>query len=149
MTEAAAWLREKGVNQWQGPFRVERIADGISGGRVWFAEAYTDGTVQVVGTITVDDFADPDFWESGDDLESALYVHRMAVRRAWSGRGIGSIMLDWATKIAREQGKKRLRLDANRDNKDLQDYYQGLGWQHVRTVYRSWRPSGALFEFLL
>lgn len=149
MTEAAGWLKTKGVDQWQGPFRVERIADGIAAGRVWFAEAKQDEGHTIVGTITVDEFADLDFWTEADDLDSALYVHRMAVRREDAGQGIGAFMLEWAAKLGRDHGKLRLRLDANRDNTSLQRYYQELGWQHVRTVHRSWRPSGALFELPL
>lgn len=149
MGEAAAWLREKGVNQWQAPFRVERIADGIAGGRVWFAEIDDEDEREVIATITIDDFADPDFWTEADDLDSALYVHRMAVRRRYAGLGLGEQMLKWAAMLAREQGKSRLRLDANRDNEALQDYYRRHGWTHVRTEYRPWRPSGALFELAL
>ncbi|SDH65759.1 Acetyltransferase (GNAT) family protein [Actinokineospora alba] len=149
MGEAASWLKSIGVDQWQGPFRVERIADGIAAGRVWFAEGKRGVDREVVGTITVDEFADMDFWTEADDLDSALYVHRMAVRREDAGRGIGAFMLEWAAKLGRDHGKSRLRLDANRDNTSLQRYYQRLGWQHVRTVYRSWRPSGALFELPL
>ncbi|MBK3642177.1 GNAT family N-acetyltransferase [Streptomyces sp. MBT33] len=139
---AAAWLRDRGIDQWQYPPRSERIMENIAAGECWIIE--DDGVP--IATITVDDHADPDFWSPEEAAEPALYVHRMAVRRDVSGLELGSAMLDWASQRAADQGKQWLRLDAWRDNGDLQSYYSSRGFTHVRTVNAAGRQSGALFQ---
>ncbi|MFF1546009.1 GNAT family N-acetyltransferase [Streptomyces sp. NPDC058291] len=139
---AASWLRDRGSDQWQYPPRAERIKENIAAGECWIIE--DDGVP--VATITVDDHADPDFWTPEEAAETALYVHRMAVRRDVSGLELGSSMLDWASQLAADQGKQWLRLDAWRDNERLHDYYGSRGFTHIRTVEASGRRSGALFQ---
>lgn len=99
-----------------------------------------------VATITVSPDVDPDFWSLADARETALYVNRMLVRRAWSGTSLGGRMLDWASRRGERQGKQWLRLDAWRSNKGLQDYYLAQGFRLVRVMGLSWRQFGALFQ---
>ncbi|MGY3341060.1 DNA-binding GntR family transcriptional regulator/GNAT superfamily N-acetyltransferase [Streptomyces filamentosus] len=139
---AASWLQERGIDQWQYPPREERIAANIEAGECWIVEA--DGAP--VATITVDEHADPDFWSPSETKESALYVHRMVVRRDVAGLSIGSALLDWAGEEAVRQGKQLLRLDAWRTNDALQQYYRDRGFEHVRTAEVDGRHSGALFQ---
>lgn len=139
---AASWLRELGTEQWQYPPRAERIAENIAAGECWIVE--DEGAP--VATVTVDGHADLDFWSPEEAAESALYVHRMVVRRDVSGLELGSALLDWSSVRAAEQGKRWLRLDAWRDNTDLQTYYTNRGFTHVRTVDVAGRGSGALFQ---
>jgi GNAT superfamily N-acetyltransferase len=100
----------------------------------------------VVGTITLDDFADPEFWLPQDDPEDALYVHRAVVARAVAGQRIGATLLNWASLRAEAAGRTWVRLDAWATNTQLQSYYLGQGWAHVRTLQLSHRGSGALFQ---
>ncbi|MGY0466906.1 GNAT family N-acetyltransferase (plasmid) [Kitasatospora sp. cg17-2] len=139
---AASWLRELGTEQWQYPPRAERIAENIAAGECWIVE--DEGAP--VATVTVDEHADPDFWSPEETAQSALYVHRMVVRRDVSGLELGSALLDWASTRAAEQGKQWLRLDAWRDNSDLHAYYSNRAFTHVRTVDMAGRGSGALFQ---
>ncbi|GAA1879219.1 GNAT family N-acetyltransferase [Asanoa iriomotensis] len=142
---ARQWLDSLGSDQWASntPERTRpRIASSVEHGECYVS--LIDGVV--VGTITVDDFADPEFWHAGDDPESALYVHRMVVDRAMRGRNIGACMLDLADQIASREGRRRLRLDAWHTNLALRDYYERQGFRHVRTVRLAHRGSGALFE---
>jgi GNAT superfamily N-acetyltransferase len=99
-----------------------------------------------IGTITVDDHADPEFWTEADEPDKALYVHRMATSRAAAGQDIGAVMLDWATKRAAQQGKAWLRLDAWKTNPGLHRYYERQGFTLVRLVDLEHRKSGALFQ---
>ncbi|MEU7909175.1 GNAT family N-acetyltransferase [Actinoplanes sp. NPDC049118] len=96
--------------------------------------------------ITVDDYADPEFWTAQDDPDSALYVHRMVVDRVAGGNGVGGRLLDWAERLASSLGRTWLRLDAWRTNAPLHAYYQRQGFVPVRTVNLSHRGSGALFQ---
>jgi ribosomal protein S18 acetylase RimI-like enzyme len=144
LEKAAVWLAERGTDQWQGPAirRREFVARDIAEETVHVVEA--DG--QVAATITVDAFADADFWKQGDGVRSALYVHRMAVSRDLSGIGLGSAMLDFAGGLAVAAGKELLRLDAWRTNTALHDYYKGQGFELVRIEHFTHRGSGALFQ---
>ncbi|MEU2595643.1 GNAT family N-acetyltransferase, partial [Streptomyces albidoflavus] len=122
--------------------RVERIEANIAAGECWIIDVDN----APVATITVDQHADPDFWTEQEAQEAALYVHRMVVRRDVAGLDLGTAMLDWASRIAADQGKQWLRLDAWRDNEGLQSYYRTRGFDHVRTVEAEGRRSGALFQ---
>ncbi|MFG2848289.1 GNAT family N-acetyltransferase [Kitasatospora sp. NPDC048296] len=139
---AGEWLAALGSDQWQFPPRRERLLDSMSRGECFLA--LRDGSP--VGTLTVDEQADPEFWESGDEPEAALYVHRMAIARDVAGQAVGARMLDWAAARAAAAGKPRLRLDAWKTNPGLHRYYQGQGFTLVRTVDLPHRQSGALFE---
>lgn len=140
--EAAAWLKDRGVDQWQYPPRTERIEANISAGECYFVEDPSG----IVATITLDSHADPDFWTPEEAAEPAMYVHRMVVRREASGDELGSAMIDWASQRALSQGAKWLRLDAWRSNARLGDYYRALGFTHLRTVPVDGRGSGALYQ---
>ncbi|QPP07030.1 GNAT family N-acetyltransferase [Streptomyces bathyalis] len=142
LTEASQWLASRGIDQWQFPPHRDRIEKALEHGECFLV--ICNG--EPVGTITVDDYADPEFWTDADDPDDALYVHRMAVSRAASGMDLGAIMLDWATKRASQQGKAWLRLDAWKTNPGLHSYYANHGFTLVRIVDLGHRRSGALFQ---
>ncbi|GAA1413727.1 hypothetical protein GCM10009639_67260 [Kitasatospora putterlickiae] len=142
LTGAGAWLASLGSDQWQFPPRRERLLDSMSRGECFIA--FRDGSP--VGTLTVDDQADPEFWQADDEPEMALYVHRMATARAAAGQAVGAQMLDWAAARAAAAGKASLRLDAWKTNPGLHRYYLGQGFILVRIVDLPHRQSGALFE---
>lgn len=145
--EATAWLAYKGLDQWQpGAPRVPTRAgtvDAINRGACYLAY---DQAGELVGTITVDDRADPEFWTPAERAEPALYVHRIIVPRHAAGEGIGGQLLDWAGILAASRGKRWLRLDAWKTNTALHRYYERQGFHHVRTVGLAHRGSGGLFQ---
>jgi GNAT superfamily N-acetyltransferase len=141
LAEAAAWLASRGIAQWRGGcVPEEQTARRIRQGSVHLA--LVDG--EPVATITLDRWADPEFWDEPDG--EGGYVHRLAVRRSWAGRGIGKALLDWAGWRVAQDGGKWLRLDCMRDNERLHDYYRHLGFEHVRNVELGHRISGSLFQ---
>ncbi|GGO50445.1 hypothetical protein GCM10012287_30180 [Streptomyces daqingensis] len=142
LVEASEWLASRGIDQWQFPPHRDRIEHALSHGECFLlVEAH-----QALGTITVDEHADPEFWRDTDHPHDALYVHRMAMSRTAAGRDLGGVMLDWAAKRAAQQGKKWLRLDAWKDNAGLHRYYRDHGFDFVRKVDLGHRRSGALFQ---
>ncbi|MER6733595.1 GNAT family N-acetyltransferase [Streptomyces puniciscabiei] len=142
--EAATRLKSRGINQWQYPPNREKIADDIRQG---YAYLVMDG-LEYLGTITVDEFADPEFWLPDDFPDDALYAHRMIVRENAAGISLGASMLDWASQKAAKMGKSWLRVDAWKTNPDLGRYYESQGFAHVRTVNLPHRRSGALYQRL-
>jgi GNAT superfamily N-acetyltransferase len=145
--EAVAWLASKGLDQWQPgqpkvPTRVT-AEHAIARGVCYIAY---DQHGDIVGTITVDDHADPEFWTPAEQAEPALYVHRMIVPRAAAGGCLGARLLQWADEKARSSGRRWLRLDAWKSNPRLHQYYSDQGFQHLRTVELAHRGSGSLFQ---
>ncbi|MEI8406204.1 MULTISPECIES: GNAT family N-acetyltransferase [unclassified Kribbella] len=124
LDEAAAWLRDSGIDQWPDRFESAWVEPAIERGETWLARL--DGVV--AGTITLD-WDDP-LWS---DLEgTAGYVHRMAVRR--SATGLGAALLDWAVATTRALGCTYLRLDCVTSNTRLRSYYESRGFHHQGDV---------------
>ncbi|MEV4143993.1 GNAT family N-acetyltransferase [Amycolatopsis sp. NPDC049691] len=96
-----------------------------------------------VGTMVLRDTHPADLWLPADDPGSALYLHHLAVDRAFAGRRVGSWLLDQAAVEAGRRGKRFVRLDAWTTNTRLHDYYRGQGFRFVRVAGGT---SGALFE---
>ncbi len=145
--EAAVWLEARGIRQWaavwppaerhQASIR-ERIARG------WCYLAWRGG--EVAGTLTLQP-ADPSVW--GDDDGAALYVHGLAISRAWAGHGIGRAMLGWAEREVVACGRLWLRLDCIASNAALRAYYQRAGFRYVREIGGETTRRVALFEKLV
>ncbi|MFF8293621.1 GNAT family N-acetyltransferase [Streptomyces sp. NPDC016309] len=131
-TDASAWLSALGTDQWAKPFPADHILDSIRRGEVFMIreEPHADAAA----TITLDRDADVRLWTPEEIAEPALYVHKLAVDRAYAGTGLGSALLDWAGEQAVQQGAKWLRLDAWSTNSRLQAYYLKHGFTHVRTA---------------
>jgi len=142
LIEASEWLASRGIDQWQYPPHRDRIVNAIGRGECFLAFRGD----QPVGTIQVDDYADPEFWKEDDRPDAALYVHRMAVSRSSAGAGIGTVLLDWAAERAATAGRSLIRLDAWKDNTALHHYYQRQGFYLVRIVDLPHRRLGALFQ---
>lgn len=130
-TDAAAWLSVLGTDQWARPFPAGHIRASIQRGEVFLAKEHLDK--DPAATITLDRDADPALWSPEEVAEGALYVHKLAVDRAYAGTGLGTRLLDWAGTRAAMEGERWLRLDAWSTNTALQRYYLTHGFTHVRT----------------
>ncbi|GAA3312118.1 hypothetical protein GCM10020295_83100 [Streptomyces cinereospinus] len=101
-TDASMWLRTLGTDQWAKPFPADRLLGSIRRGEVFMIreQPYADAAA----TITLDREADTRLWTPEEIAEPALYVHKLAVDRAYAGTGLGSALLDWAGEQAVQQG---------------------------------------------
>ncbi len=126
LEEAAGWLVTRGIEgPWRpGFFSRQTFADQIARGEVYVSRLGGE----TVGTITLQ-CKDELFWP-GVSSDSG-YVHKLAVRPAYIGRGFGLQMLEWASRTARLAGKKHLRLDCLAANRKIRDYYEKAGFIHV------------------
>ncbi|MFD9453430.1 GNAT family N-acetyltransferase [Streptomyces sp. NPDC059985] len=146
-TDASAWLSALGTDQWSKPFPASHILGSIRRGEVYLAKEHPEK--DAAATITLDRDADPSLWTPTEVAQGALYVHKLAVDRAYAGTGLGTRLLDWAGDRAAQEGVRWLRLDAWTTNTRLQQYYRDHGFTHVRTnldaqVVSGWagqRPS--------
>lgn len=141
--EAASWLNEYGTDQWQYPVKMHNIRAAVAEQSCWLIEEFDS----VVGTVTLDAKADLSlWWKAEDEPDSALYLHRLVVRRSVKGRNLGSAIVDWASRRAASLQKSWLRLDAWTSNPSLHRYYQRLGFDLVRTEIGPDVVSGVLFQ---
>lgn len=85
---------------------------------------------------------DLDFW--GPDDGAAVYVHGLMVNLDRAGEGLGSELLDWAARLAKQHGRTHLRLDSALTNPGLTCYYERLGFER-----QGRRQIGDLFDVIL
>jgi GNAT superfamily N-acetyltransferase len=145
--EASAWLRAKGTDQWARPWpnragRDSRILASLSQGKTWIG--WDDGTP--AATITADPDEDP-YWPDDLRRDPAVYVHRLVVRRAYKGAGLGAALLDWAGWTARrDHGAQWTRVSAWTTNVGLHGYYRRQGFLPCGLHADDGYPSAARFQ---
>jgi ribosomal protein S18 acetylase RimI-like enzyme len=140
LEDAAAWLASRAIDQWRpGGFDRCEILQSIDRRELHLAQV--DG--RDVATIILQ-WSDPMFWPP-EGHDQAGYVHKLAVRRASAGRGLGEELLDWAAARSAERGKRFLRLDCQGTNPGLCAYYEKLGFtRRGQKMVRTWQV--ALYE---
>jgi GNAT superfamily N-acetyltransferase len=122
LEDAQRWLRSRDIPQWTHPFDREWIAPKIAA-REFFIARLHERPVAVARLL----LSDALFWGDRDDGDG-LYVHSLAVRREYSGQGVGQQFLDWAAEEARNSGRRSLRLDCDAGNHSLCAYYERAGF---------------------
>jgi ribosomal protein S18 acetylase RimI-like enzyme len=127
LAEAARWTRARGYENWPERFSRRFVASHAAACELFLVELDT----ATVATLTLQ-WSDLRFW--GETAPDAGYVHRLAVRRAHAGRGLGHRLLEWADEQAIARGCEFLRLDVVSDNAPLRGYYEQVGFAHQRDV---------------
>ena len=152
--EVAAWLRSKGIDQWQEPWpdpagQRERILNDLFEGKTWLVR---DGKT-TVATITIDtdepmDVNDRPVWPTEENQPSVLYVRRVIVSRRYARLGLGAALLDWAADVAKRDHRAELiRIDVRTTNEKLHAYYKGQRFTRCPDPQGLGNyPSQALFE---
>lgn len=125
LEEVANWLIEKGMPLWTlQEVSAEAIRSDVISGLYFLAQC--DG--KNCGTIKYQT-EDKVHWPEANDGEAA-YVHKIAVRRAYSGGEISIPLLQWATEKARNEGYKYLRLDCDSSRTSLRHIYERFGFEY-------------------
>jgi RimJ/RimL family protein N-acetyltransferase len=124
LLEVSSWLHGRGIPQWLTPHPRERLEAEIQAGEVLVLEE----AGEIIGTVTLTRVPDPYWPDAGADAD-AVYLHRLAVRRARAGQGIGREMVRWAERHLAESGVRRLRLDCMASSARMRAYYAALGYE--------------------
>ncbi len=138
LDEATAFVRTKGRDQWPVPYPQEKLRDSVADETLYVVEL--EGEPAATFTLLADD---PKFW--GDRPPDALYLHKLAVRRAFAGRGLGARIVEWIAGEARRRGRSFIRLDCQRDLPGIRRYYDELGFDLRGELERGPR-AWALYE---
>jgi ribosomal protein S18 acetylase RimI-like enzyme len=130
LREAALWLKSKEIDYWQNwldppTHHKDWIISGFSKKEFRFIEQNNE----IIGMIRLQD-NDEIFW--GNDDTPAIYIHSFTTKRSLAGYSIGSQILAQVELIARQNGKKFLRLDCGSQIEGLNNYYLKENFRFVR-----------------
>lgn len=124
--EVEEWLADKRIEQWpRGILTADEIATQVRRAE-WLLHRTPAGTVAAAMRVL---WSDPEVW--GLDDTRAVYVHGLMVDRACSGRNLGTVMLDAAERMGRDNGAAVCRLDCVTHDTGLREYYRHRGFTEV------------------
>ncbi|RKP49952.1 GNAT family N-acetyltransferase [Cohnella endophytica] len=128
--EAADWMKSQGINQWiASQLTLEAVDYCYSIGYMFIAKS--DG--ESIGTFFLVK-AEPDLWGDEGNQADCAYLHRLVVKRAYAGLGLGYRLLDLAAERLREQNLQVFRLDCMADSPKLNELYRKAGFTFRRRV---------------
>jgi hypothetical protein len=108
LKEAAQWLIKRGIGHWSvDEFRTGDFAAAADAGELVIG--FEDGEAAAVMLLQI---VDALYWPT-ESRGSALYILKLAVRRAAAGRRWSARMVEWAAAEARARAIPRLRLDTS------------------------------------
>ena len=140
LNEAAQWLATEGRPLWSGTdIGIGRIQRDTDAGRYFIARENGD----VAGVVRID-MEDPYSWPEIEPGSSA-FVHKLAVRRSWGGKGVSTTLLTFAREHTRSLGRPYLRLDCVADRQALRSLYEGFGFV-LHSVIQKETRSFARYE---
>jgi GNAT superfamily N-acetyltransferase len=136
LTDAARWVeRLDGTTMWVDDELADgRIASEVEAGLFHVAEC--GGEIAGVLKFQLDDQL---FWPDLATNDSA-FIHRLAVRRSYAGRGVSNALLGWAVDYARSLGRQYLRLDCDAERARLRKVYERFGFR-----FHSFRQVGSYY----
>ena len=128
--QASAYMKERGVDQWQDGFpnRAVFLRD-IQEGSCWLFTH--DGAP--AGVITLYGRPEPDYpaidgaWRTADDAAYAT-IHRTAVKAPYRGRGLADEMMQLCEDLALDRGFVSVRADTHADNRAMRRLLERRGY---------------------
>ena len=125
LSEAARWLEQSGASMWKArELDPALVAADVGAGLFFLAER----SGEAAGTVKFQ-LEDPIFWPDAPQHDAA-YVHRLAVRRRFSGTGLSSALLRWAVERTRGLRRRYLRLDCEASRPRLRAFYESFGFRY-------------------
>lgn len=79
----------------------------------------------------------------------SLYIHKLAVKREFSGRGISKKLIDYSKNLAHTRGISAIRLDCNMSRGKLCELYESQGFQYFKKITTNTGYTLALYEYFL
>lgn len=145
LLQTAQWLKSKGSTQWGALLQGEDHHNTKESARRGDVYLFKDGET-LAGIVTL--LRSPSPWDIAlwgeEGHEQAVYLHRLAINRAYSGVNLGDAIVQWVHTSIRFDGKDRIRLDCIDSNPVLDKFYRSAGY-----TYKGHSDSGFnLFERL-
>ena len=129
LVEAASWLEKRGIPLWDADLvSVSRLENQIEDAAFWMF--FSGGELAGILKFQLEDRL---YWPDSQCCEAA-YVHKLVVRRAFSGEALSSKMLRWAVEKCGELGRPYLRLDCEASRDQLRRIYENFGFKRVDDI---------------
>ncbi|CAI6027626.1 hypothetical protein PAECIP112173_00506 [Paenibacillus sp. JJ-100] len=134
LVESASWLKSQGSSQWSALLQGEdshNTPAAIQRGDVFVFKK----EAKIAGMVIL--MQKPSPWDVklwGDqahDEDQALYLHRLAIRRAYARTGLGKSILQWSINGIQFKNKSLVRLDCGADNATLNAFYAANGFAYA------------------
>lgn len=127
LKQAAAGLKEKGVNQWSiwlnpDKNKINWVKKGFVAGEFYFVETKENELAGMFRLMEQDEL----YW--GKQELPARYVHSLVVTTAFKGSHTGKRIMAAIEKQVLAEGINLLRLDCIASNKRLCAYYESMGF---------------------
>lgn len=122
LEERCNWFKENGIDQWAnnylGKYNEDYFNDAMKNHKLYVVKQEN----KVIGVFLLKE-NDKTYWNNDD---SAYYIHHLATKIGYTG--IGTKILNFIEKLAKENSKKYIRLDCKKSNVELNRYYQKQGF---------------------
>lgn len=118
------WMNRKGIVQWNKNnylevFPLEYYKECAENNQLYvMKDTETSTTVGAVVLLESD--------KGWDDNSNSLYIHNLVTSEAYPG--VGRDIISESEFVAVIKGKSSVRLDCDKDNAFLRDYYTSLGY---------------------
>jgi GNAT superfamily N-acetyltransferase len=125
LAEASQWLLERGTPMWKAEeLSAKQVVADVDAGLFFIGEILGHSACVVKFQLE-----DRQFWPDIPQEDSA-YIHRLAIRRRYSGGEVSSALLQWASERAQSLGRSFLRLDCEASRPKLRTIYERFGFVH-------------------
>lgn len=125
LREAAQWLIDRGMPLWDvGSFTSDALRVNIERREVVVAEIR-----QEIGAVALRQWEDRVCWPDRE-IGEAGYIHKLAVKRMYAGRGLSQLVVQWIEQDLRARRRRYLRLDCAPRNA-LTSLYEKMGFQRI------------------
>lgn len=128
LLEAVSWMNARSISLWRrDEVTPDKILPDVEAGLfylAWYGK-------QAVGTVKYQ-LEDELFWPDVPAGESA-FIHKLAIRRDYSGGIVSNYLLQWAVEKSKSQGLRYLRLDCDAKRPKLCTVYENFGFSRHST----------------
>lgn len=134
--EAKEFLKNNNIDQWQNGYPNEEvILKDIENDNSYVLE--DNGEIIATTVLSFDGDKNYDVIEDGNWITNNKYgvIHRIAVSRNYSKKGIGKFIIKISEDIARENNIKSMRADTHKDNKTMQRLLLENGYEYCGLIF--------------
>ena len=126
LREREAWLEARGIPMWDpSKLTAEHFFARYPGARCFLCLLDDE----VLGGFALVD-RDEEYWP-GRDGDRVYYLHKLVVKREFSGHGFADAALEWVSGFAAAKGKAALRLDYCEGRPGVAALYARCGFKPV------------------
>lgn len=142
MREAGKWLKDSGKNpnKW---WQLQNLTPEFLLQFVTAEEFYVVTINGAPAASAVLQITDSNQWEfiDGNTPSKALYIHWVCVSRQFAGRGLPTLLIKHAEKLAQAAHVAFMRVDTNADEPKLRRIYESNGFTLVKVLNEGYRNT--------